>query len=208
MDRVRSVIREARERILVVDRGHGDDVRNQVARRVRRIGIVVRRAVAGGRDKQHVGLVRPRDLVEERLRERTARPAVREHAHVRRTGRERRLHLDRELHRVDGVGECACPARRQELQAHHAREPVDAGDACAVVADGADRAGDVCAVEMIVERIARPRKRVEAVRARGAGDRLTADRDAEARRRGPDIRRQIRMRIVDAGVDDADDGVA
>src|SRR5439155_327050 len=86
--------------------------------------------------------------------------------------------------------------------------PVDAGDTCAVVADRANRAGDVRPVEVIVERIARARERVEAVCAGGARDGQAGYVDGKGRRRRPDVRREIRMRVVDAGVDDPDDGVA
>src|SRR5262249_36442688 len=40
---------------------------------------------------------------------------------------------------------------------------------------------------------------------RGTGDPPPADNDAEARRRRPHVRREIRMRVIDSGVDNADD---
>ena len=43
------------------------------------------------------------------------------------------------------------------------------------------------------------------MRACGAGDRPAADGHGEGRRRRPDVRGQVGMLIVEAGVDDADD---
>ena len=98
------------------------------------------------------------------------------------------------------------PLAVQELEAHDAGEPVDAGDADAVVAHGANRARDMCAVEVIVERIARSGDRVEPVR---AGGQVRLPANVTLKPPGPTrIRGQVGMCVVDAGVDDADDGVA
>ena len=77
-----------------------------------------------------------------------------------------------------------------------------------VVANGSNGARDMRAMKMIVKRIARFRDGVESVRAGGTGDRLPANGDAEAGRRRPDVSCQVRMCVVDAGVDDPDHGVA
>ncbi len=58
---------------------------------------------------------------------------------------------------------------------------------------------------MIVKRIAGSSDCIEPVRAGGASDRLTADGYRECCRRGPGVRHQIGMQIIDTGVDDADD---
>src|SRR5207244_6455443 len=50
--------------------------------------------------------------------------------------------------------------------------------------------------------------RVEPVRAGRTRNRLPANRHAVARGGRPGVRREIRMRVVNAGVDDPDDGVA
>ncbi len=58
---------------------------------------------------------------------------------------------------------------------------------------------------MIVEGVAILRDRVVAVSTRRAGDRPAADGDGVRRRRRPDIGGEVRMQVVDAGIDDADD---
>src|SRR5438034_954296 len=79
--------------------------------------------------------------------------AVRQYADVRARAKEG-LRLNREIDGLNRRGRQARAGRIEKLQAHHAALPVDSRDAFAVVAGGADRAGDVGAVPVIVARIA------------------------------------------------------
>src|SRR5205085_4363812 len=109
----------------------------------------------------------------------------------------RLLGLDGPVDRLDGVTDPTGSTRVQELEAHDADRRIDADHADLVVPDGADRPRDVCAVVVVVQRIARVRDGVVAV----APGRTAVDR-AGIR---PDVRSQVRVVVVDAGVDDADD---
>ena len=63
-------------------------------------------------------------------------------------------HLHGVVEAPDGVARRAAAVGAEELQGHDLDVPVDAGDADAVVAHGADRAGDVRAVAVVVQRVA------------------------------------------------------
>ena len=163
-------------------------------------------AVAGRGHEQHLLIVGFLYLIQHRLREPAAAPAVRQDSNVGAAGaRKNRLHLNREIDRVDRIRNRASAARRQKLQAHHGGHPVHACDADGVVADRADRAGYVRAVIVVVHRIAAPRDGVEPMGAGGACDRDAPDDDGEWRRRRPDVRRQVGMGVVNAGINDGDD---
>ena len=58
---------------------------------------------------------------------------------------------------------------------------------------------------VVVPRIAGSQDGVEAVRARGAGDGRSADRHGETERRRPDIRCQVLVSVIRAGIDHCDD---
>ncbi len=195
--------------ILLVGRGDREHVGQLEAGGVERIQVCVGGVVAGRGDDEHVVIAGADDLILERDRIALAAPAVREDTDVGRArGGERIAHLDGELHRLDGVGVPAGADAVHELERHDARGPVHAADADAVVAGGTDDAGHARAVAVIVERVAVHGDRIEAVRARRAGDIDAADVHGERRRRRPDVVAQVGVRVVDAGVDDADDEAA
>ena len=199
-------IGERGEIVVVVGRRNGNHVRRVVRRRavagwIPWDRIVIRRVVARRRDEQHVLRVRFVDLVEQPLREAAVGPAVREYADV---GARCGGGLDDELDRVDRVGGRPRAVGVEEFRRHDAGSPIDTRHAEVVVANRADRARHVRAVAVVIVGIARLQDRVEAVRTGRAGDGLAANRDVERERRGPDVRRQIRVSVIDTRVDNGD----
>src|SRR5215813_3387039 len=63
-------------------------------------------------------------------------------------------------------------------------------------------------MKLIVEGIACVRDRVEPMGAGGAGDRSAANGDGGVCGRRPDVGRQVRMRVIDTGVDDSNDDLS
>ena len=194
--RGRAVVGKARKPVRSCRGGHGDDVRARVTAGIVRRHIGIGRFIARRRHKQNARRVRGIDLRFERLREAAAAPGIRGQVHPDACG------IGRGLHRVRSR---ATAARRQEFQAHERHLPVHAGHTRAVVAHAADAARAVRAVVVVIHRVVVvvreiPAPRVidvaisivvEAVRGDFAGIR-------------PHVRHQIRMRVVDARVDHAD----
>ena len=200
-----TVVREPRQIVSVVGRGHRDHVGRVEARWIEGLDVVIETVVACARDEEHVLVVRGVHFIEQRLREVRSSPAVRQHTNVGLARpRETLLDRDRKLHGSDGVFSCAVAGGVNELDGHQARGPVDADHAHPVVAGCADRAGHVGPVILVVHRIARAGDGVESVRARRAGDRAPVDVHGEGGRRGPHVGDEIGMRVVDAGVDYGD----
>src|SRR5262249_16612263 len=106
-----------------------------------------------------------------------------------------------ELDGVDGVGRRAAARGIKELGAHDARRPIHTHDAKGVVADGANGPRDMRAVVVVVQGITGVVNCVKTVRTGGTRDEAAADVDREGGGRRPDIRGQIRMRVVDASID-------
>ena len=97
----------------------------------------------------------------------------------------------------------------QELEGHDLDVPVDAGDADAVVAHGADGAGDVRAVAVVVHRVAVVVDEVVAVDVVDVAVAVVVDAVAgDLARVGPDVGGQVGVGVVDAGVDHGHDGRA
>ena len=107
-------------------------------------GVVVRAVVPRRGDEERVASVRELDRFQQALREVARRPRVVEHVGAVR---------GRVEDGADGVRGRPGPVAAEELQAHQADVPVHADDADAVVADRADRAGDVRPVPLVVCRV-------------------------------------------------------
>ena len=142
-------------------------------------------------------LVRDGDRVAQRLRVTAAGPGVVHHVGAV---------LGRVQHRADRVGGGARTLRIQELDRHDPHVPVHAGDAEAVVARRADRAGDVRAVAVVVHRVVVavhevPAAPVVDVAVVVVVDAVAAAAAAVLARVDPDLGAEVRMRPVDARVD-------
>jgi hypothetical protein len=161
----RAEIREGRQGIGAVCRGHGDDVRRRIARGIDRIRFRVHARISGGHNEEHPTRIGRIDRVEQGLRVRTTSPAIREDAHVDRRGGagEYLLHLNRELDHAHRVGGRTIPGCAEKLQAHDLSRPVDAGNSRGVVAYAADGARHMSAVIVILIGVAAPRDGVEPV---------------------------------------------
>src|SRR5215813_13094147 len=155
-------VREGGELVSVISRRHSHDIRRIVVGRIERRGVIIAGTIASRGDEQHVAAVGFVDLVKQRLGEASTAPAVREHPHVR-VSPEDLLSLDRELDGINRVGKGAAPTCVQELASHNARRPIHACYANAVIAYGADGAGDMCAMIIVIHWITRVRNGVEAM---------------------------------------------
>ena len=115
-------------------------------------------------------------------------------------------HHGRVVQRGDRGARRAAAARVEELQPHDRNLPVDTRDAGAIVADGADRAGHVGAVRVVIEHIGGVGGEVPAIDV--VDEAVCIVVDAVARRLAwvaPDVRGEVRMVVVDTGVDHGDD---
>ena len=87
--------------------------------------------------------------------------------------------------------------------------PVDPGHAGAVVAPSGDCARHVRAVGIAIHRVAVAVGEVVAVDVVDVAVAIVVDSVAgDFTRVGPDVLHQVRMRVVDAGIDNADDNIA
>ena len=187
--------------IIVIGRGHGDDVVLREARRIHGRGLDVQGAVAGGRDKDVPGVTGVRDGVGERQIEPPApAPTV-----VRYLGAVR----DGKVQGVDGPRGRSASGRVEELQGHDLDFPVHPGHADAVVASRADRPRHVRAVVVVVHRVAVVADEVVAVHIVDVSVLVVVDAIAgNLTRVHPHVRLEVRMVVIDAGVDDGDDRLA
>ena len=172
VDGPRPAVRKRGQLVVAVGRRHGEDIGHEVIGGVHRRDVVVRAAVAGRNDEQHVTRVGEAISSLSSAWENSRRPSCsralgRSHRSCRRM---RPWCCDQELDRLDGVVGEAAGIGVEELGADQARDPVHTGHADAVVAGGADGARYVGAVIVIVLRVAGVGDRVEAVRPGGAGD--------------------------------------
>src|SRR5439155_3095160 len=125
--------------IVGVGGGDGHDIRQVVAGRIERVLVVVLAdaeevAVARGGDIDVPGIGRVQDRVVQGLGIRVAAVAV--VGNLRAVG-------DGVIQSENGVAGRAAAAGVEELDGHDLHVPVDAGDADAVIAHGADGAGHV-----------------------------------------------------------------
>ena len=155
VDRRRAVVGIAGEHVGVPGRRDGNDVRRGVAGRIARD----RRRYCWcccRRTPQTACCLALALLISSSSAMRVAgAPAVVQHPDVRaRRGRG----LNDELDRVDRVGDRPRAVGGQRFHRHHAGGPVHPRHADVVVADGADRAGDVRAVAVVVLGIAGVRR--------------------------------------------------
>ena len=120
-----------------------------------------------------------------------------------------RAHLHGVVEGADGVGDGAAAVGVEELQGHDLHVPVDAGHADAVVAHGADGAGHVRAVAVVVHRVAVVVDEVVAVDVVDEAVAVVVDAVAgDLAGVGPDVGGQVGVGVIDAGVDDGDDDAA
>ena len=197
VDRVRSVVREPRLVVIAVRGRHRDDVRQVVAGREERLKVGVDAFVPGRRDEDHPGISGGADSVHQRLREIVAPPGVVQNVDTQAGG---------VVDRGDGGGGGAVASGVEEFQRDQRHAPGDAGDADGVVSDGADRSRDVRTVPEVIHRIVVVVVEVPAVHVVQEAVLVIVDAVAgDLARVGPDVGRQVGMRVVDAAVDDADD---
>ena len=197
-------IRERRQRVGPCRGGHREDVRERVAGGIRRRGVVVRELIARGDDEEDPARSVRLDGVEQGLGKSAAAPAV--------IGRDdidpAILHELHVLQAIDCIGRGPGTRGAQELARHEADRPVDSDDAEAVVPDGADRAGDMGAVVVVVHGI---RVVVGGVDAEAVVDLpvpVVVDPVAIAVRLVAEhVRGQVRVRVVDPRVDHRHDDV-
>ena len=182
-------------------RGHdGEDVGRVITRRKERGGVVVAAIVARRSDEDDVGGPGRIDGVLERLFIAAAAPGVVHHPSAHERG---------VFDGGDGVGGVAAAAVIEKFERHDAHLPADAGHADAVVALGADGAGAMRAVVMVVHRIAIKIREVVAVEV--VHEAVVVIVDAVARDFAgvdPDVVGQVGMGVIHAGVDDGDDHIA
>ena len=175
-------------------RGDRDDVIEVVVGRIVRIEIVVGSRVAGSGNEQ--GIVGGRDCVVEGLRKTAASPTVIRDPHA---------HCSGIFDRADRIERASRTAVAEELQCHQLGVPVDPHHPLAVVARRSDRAGDVGSVGVNVHRIAIVIGEVIAVDIVDVAVAVVIDVVAgDFARVGPDVGDQIGVRVVDAGIDNAD----
>jgi hypothetical protein len=186
--------------------GHGDHIREvggcrTVARRVERRLVVVTGRIARRGDDQDADRRRLDERGAQRLRWTGRAPADGEHAKVD-PGPPRGDRIVEHAHRV---GELHRPVVGHAPERHQADLPVHARDADAVIADRADRPGDLRPVPrtgiVCVQRLAAD-VRADRLIAVGAG---RAPWERPVRRRGPHVVLEIAMAIIDPAIDDADD---
>ena len=199
----RAVVRERREPVRGIGGGHGDTRRSHGIGGVGAHGVIVRTLVARGGDAENSSIASRRDRVAECRRATASAPAVvrGDDVHAICPPHHRRV-----VQRGDRGARRTAAARVEKLQPHDRHLPVDPCDAGAIVADRADRAGHMGAVRVVVEHVG------------GVGGEVPAEDvvdktvaivvDAVACRLAgiaPDVRGQIRMVVIDAGVDHGDD---
>ena len=185
--------------------GHGDDVGEREASGIRRRGVVVGPSVPGGSDEQDSALLVSLDGVEQRLRKPAAAPAV-----VRRDDIDPSLlHELDVLKTVDRIGDVAGARRIQKLARHEANRSVDPDDADAVVPDGANRAGDMGAVVIVVHGVGIVVGGVDSEAVVDLTVAVVIDPVVVAVRRVTEhVRGQVRVGVVDSRVDHGHDDVA
>src|SRR5262249_38854679 len=191
---------EARQVVGAVGRRDGYDVVPGVVGRVERAGVVVRPVVAGGGD---AGAPGGRGLVDGGGGGGSSPAAA--VTVVDDLGPA----SDRVVQGADGVAHVPAARGVEELEGHELCVPVDPGDADPVVADGPDRPGDVGAVAVVVHRVRVIVGEVVPVDVVAVAVAVVVDAIArDLARVGPDVRGQVRVVVVDAGVNHGDDGVA
>ena len=141
-----AVVRERREIVVGVGRGNGHHVIRRVAGWIERRNVVV-----GSRCSRPQRRRWPASLAHSRSRW---------PGHCRKPPppqlllRDLRSVVNRVVERLDGIATCSRAARARNFRAMICDVPVHAGDADAVVAHGADGAGHVRAVAVVVHRVA------------------------------------------------------
>src|SRR5262249_5628634 len=186
--------------VRVVGCGDRHDVRHVVRGRIGRRRVVVGGVVPRRRDEQGVVLVGDADCVRECLRVDVVRPGVVHHV---------RAVLGRIEDGADGVRIGPGALRVQELDRHDPHVPVHAGDADAVVAGRADRPGYVRPVPVVVGRVVVVVGEVPAVPVVDEAVVVVVDAVVPAAAAvlagiDPDLRAEVWVRPVDAGVDHGD----
>ncbi len=144
--------------------------------------------------------MRARDRQLQRLGEHTAAPAVAENG---------RSGGDRVVDTADGIGDRAEARRTQELQREELDIPGHAGHAQRVVADRADRARDVGPVAVVVHRVVVVVAEVPAADVVDEAVAVVVDAVAgDLAGVDPDVVGQVRVGVVDPGVDYRHDDVS
>ena len=134
---------------------NGDDVVQIVTGRINRVDLVAFGGIAAGSDEDDSGLTRAVDgIAQRRGSEGGSTPTGVDHPGP---------FAPRIIDALDRIADQTIPRRIDELAGHDLRLPTDADTAKTVVAEGANRAADVCPVPVIVVRIARVIDRVNAV---------------------------------------------
>ena len=187
-------------RIEFITRGCGgdrDDIIDGVVRRVAGSEVVIGEFVAGGCDEDHAGAFGSDDGALEGRGEFWTGPACVHDFCAVEAG---------VIDAGDGVRGGAEAIDIEKFAGHNLDFPTNAGDAFAVVADGADDAGDVSAVAVIIGTIAGVVNGIEAVNV--INDSVPIVVDAVAGNFGsvgPDVGREIFVSVTNASVDDGDD---
>ena len=199
VDRGGAPLGEIGEVVVVVRRGHRDDVVEIVGGRIGGAGVVVVGAVPGRRDEEGAGVPGGRDGVVEGLVVAPAAPAV--------VG-DLRAHGGRILDGADRVEEGARAARAQELQRHDLGRPGDARDADAVIAVGGNGARDMGAVVVVVPGIAVVVDEIVAVIVVDVAVAVVVDAIVrDLARVHPHVLGEVRVVVIHTRIDDADDDV-
>ena len=199
----RPIIREARETVRAVGGGDGDHRGARVVGRIGRSDVVVDAFVARGGHEEDARIAARLDRPAEGRRRPAAPPTV-----VRRddVDPEVAAHPRRVVDGGDGVARRSAAVAPEELEGHDRHGPVHARDTDAVVARGADRAGDVRAVPLVVEGVAVAVREIPAVHV--VDEAVAIIVDAVARhlaRVAPHVRGEVGMAVIDARVDHRDD---
>ena len=138
--------------VVPINRGDGDDIVELIIGGISGKEVVVESTVLGRHNKQHALLSRAIDGVEQRLSERTSAPTV---VHYLSS------FVDGVVNASNRVAEGTETLRAQKLATHQSNVPRDTDVRMAIVGGRADGAGDMGAVVIVVERIARPGDRVD-----------------------------------------------
>ena len=199
----RAVVRERREPVRGVGGGHGEAECADGIGGIGADGVVVGAFVARCGNTEDARVATGRDRVAECRRGATPAPAVVRGDDVYAIGPP---HHGGVVQRRDRGARGAAAAGVEELQPHDRDLPVHARDSGAIVADRADGAGHVRAVRVVVEHVGGVVGEVPTVDIVDIAVAVVVD--AVTRRLAgvaPDVRREIGVVVVDAGVDHGDD---
>ena len=198
----RSVAGEVCQIVVVVGGCNGNDVIVGVVGGIVAAHVVVGAAVACGGDEQDARLIGRGNRIGQGRGVSAASPTVIGGDDVDAEVASHHRHI---VNGLDGAGRRAIAACGEELHRHQLRGPVDARNTGRIVADGSDRPGDVRAVAMVVVGIAVTVDEVVPVDIVDVPVAVIVDPVAgDLSGIDPHIGSEVRMRIVDARINNGD----